>query len=123
MNIASNSESNCRAESINVILLKDFLTDVKQLRKRYRRVEDDVEELVAEMERGDFRGVLMPGYNRDVYKVRLANRSARRGRRGGFRIIYSLVNVNTVAFLHIYSKSDKSDVSEGEISCMLSDLE
>ena len=109
--------------SIDVILLKDFLTDVKQLRKRYRRVEDDVEELVAEMERGDFRGVLMPGYSRDVYKVRLANRSARRGRRGGFRIIYSLVNVNTVAFLHIYSKSDKSDVSADEISRMLSDLE
>lgn len=109
--------------SINFILLKDFLKDVKQLRKRYRRVEDDVEELVAEMERGTFRGDLMPGYSKDVYKVRVANRSARRGRRGGFRIIYAMLNVHTVAFLHIYSKSDKSDVSEGDISRMLGDLD
>ena len=93
------------------------------MRKRYRRVEDDVEELVAEMERGAFRGDPLPGFGRDVYKVRLANRSARRGRRGGFRVIYSLLNVNTVVFLHIYSKSDKDDVSANEISRLLRDFE
>ena len=108
--------------SIKIILLKDFLKDVKQLRKRYRRVEEDVEELVAEIERDNFRGNLMPGFGREVYKVRLANRSAGRGRRGGFRVIYSLLNENTVVFHHIYSKSDKDDVSEGEVHRMLGNL-
>ncbi len=109
--------------SVRIVLFRDFLKDVKQLRKRYRQVEDDVEELVAEMERGNFRGDLLPGYSRDVYKVRLANRFARRGRRGGFRVIYSLLDANTVVYLHIYSKSDKDDVSRSDIDRMLRDLE
>ena len=109
--------------SVKIILFRDFLKDVKQLRKRYRQVEDDVEGLVAEMERGIIRGALLTGYSRDVYKVRLTNRSARRGRRGGFRVVYSLLDANTVVYLHIYSKSDKDDVSRSDIDRMLRDLD
>ena len=109
--------------SIKIILLTNFLKDVKKLRKRYRRVEEDVEELVAEIESGSFRGDQLPGFGRDVYKVRLANRSAGRGRRGGFRVIYSLLNAHTIVFHHIYSKSDKDNVSEGEVWRMLGDIE
>ncbi len=109
--------------SIQFAYSKFFLKDLTRLRRRYRLIEDDLEALKADMRRDDYRGDLMPGYAVPLYKVRMANRSARRGKSGGFRIIYSLVNVNTVAFLHIYSKSDKSDVSASEISRMLSDLE
>ena len=102
---------------------KGFVKDITRLRRRYRRIADDVEALKAEMRRGENRGDLMPGYAVPLYKVRVANRSARRGRRGGFRVIYRQPGVDSILFLHIYSKSDKSDVSEGEISRMLSDLD
>ena len=109
--------------SIKVILLRDFLKDVKRLRKRYRRIEDDVEELVAEIERSELRGILMHGFGRDVFKVRLANRSAGRGRRGGFRVVYSPLNADTVVLLHIYLKSEKDNVSAGEVWRLLRDFE
>ena len=109
--------------SIQFAYSKFFLKDLTRLRRRYRLIEDDLEALKADMRRDDYRGDLMPGYAVPLYKVRMANRSARRGKRGGFRVIYRQRNLDSVLFLHIYSKSDKSDVSEGEISRMLSDLE
>lgn len=102
---------------------KGFVKDITRLRRRYRRIADDVEALKAEMRRPDFRGDLMPGYPLPLYKVRVANRSARRGKRGGFRVIYRQPSTDTFLFLHIYTKSEKSDVSEGDISRMLRDLE
>ena len=109
--------------SIQFAYSKFFLKDLTRLRRRYRLIEDDLEALKADMRRDDYRGDLMPGYAVPLYKVRMANRSARRGKRGGFRVIYRQRNLSSVLFLHIYSKSDKSDVSEGEISRMLNDLE
>ena len=99
------------------------MKDVFQLRKRFRRIEDDIEALKEELRRRESRGVLMPGYGVPLYKVRVANRSARRGKRGGFRVIYREQSSDSILFLHIYSKSDKDDVSEGEVRRMLGNLE
>ena len=101
----------------------EFDRDVKKLKKRYRRIEEDLRNLLHEMENLNYRGRFVAGFGQAVYKVRLTNRSARRGKSGGFRVIYQRIDDDEFLFLHIYSKSDKSDVSEGEISRMLSDLD
>ena len=102
---------------------KGFVKDIIRLRKRYNRIEDDVEALKAEMRQQEYRGALMPGYGAPLYKVRIANRSARRGKRGVFRAIYLRQDDSTFMFLHIYSKSDKNDVSASEISRMVRYIE
>ena len=107
--------------SINFTFTRGFVKDVRQLRKRYRLIEDDIGDLLTEMVNENHRGDLVPSFGSEVYKVRIANRSARRGKRGGFRIIYRYHNDNAT-FLHIYSKSDKSTVSAGEIKRMLTNL-
>jgi len=100
---------------------KRFAKDVIRLRKRFRRIEEDIDALKAEMRDQHYRGDFMPGYGMPIYKVRAANRSAGRGKRGGFRIIYRPVNDELFLFLHVYSKSDKDNVSLGEVSRLLSD--
>ncbi len=50
-----------------------------------------------------------------VYKVRLPNRSARRGKSGGFRVIYYAQIEDVVTLLTIYSKFEDSDISTREI--------
>ena len=102
---------------------KEFLKDIIRLRKRYKRIGDDIEALKAEMRRQEYRGDLMPGYAVPLYKVRMANRSARRGKRGGFRVIYRQQSSDSILFLHIYSKSDKDDVRANEISRLLRDFD
>ncbi len=97
--------------SFIVVTTPDFDQDVKQLKKRYRRIDEDLRNLLQEMENLEYRGNFIPGYGQAVYKVRLANRSARRGKRGGFPAIYLRQDDGTFVSLHIYSKSDKNNVS------------
>lgn len=101
---------------------RGFLRDVQKLRKRYRFIEDDIDSLKEEMRHQGYRGALLSGYETPVYKVRLANRSARRGKSGGFRAIYCLIDEDTILFVHMYSKSDKNDASPNEIQSFLRDL-
>ena len=86
-------------------------------------MELDIREFQREIETGKIHGDQITGLDYFVYKARLPNRSARRGRRGGFRIIYVLEDSDSATFLHIYSKSDKNDVSASEIRRMLRNLE
>ncbi|MCY4539192.1 MAG: type II toxin-antitoxin system RelE/ParE family toxin [Chloroflexi bacterium] len=60
-------------------------------------------------------GQRIPGVGYAVYKVRLPNRSARRGKSGGFRVIYYAQIADTVTLLAIYSKSEDVDISIKEI--------
>jgi len=101
---------------------RDFLKDVRRLRKRYRFIEEDIDSLKEEMRHKGYRGVLLSGYEAPIYKVRLANRSARRGKSGGFRAMYIFLDNDTILFVHIYSKSDKAGVTAGEVGRILSDL-
>lgn len=55
---------------------RGFLKNVKQLRKRYRLIEDDINALLVEMQSKDYRGDIILDVGADVYKVRLTNRPA-----------------------------------------------
>ena len=67
------------------------------------------------MERGDRPGQRIPRVGYAVYKVRLPNRAARRGKSGGFRVIYYAQIEDVVTLLTIYSKSDDVDINTSEI--------
>lgn len=101
---------------------RGFLKNVKQLRKRYRLIEDDINALLLEMRSKDYRGDFIPDVGGNVYKVRLTNRSAQRGKSGGFRALFLMSEVDRVTFIYIYSKSDKNDVTADEIRSMLRGL-
>ena len=51
----------------------------------------------------------------DLFKVRIKNSDARRGKSGGYRIIYYLKTEDHILLVTIYSKSDKADVPATEI--------
>lgn len=101
---------------------RGFLKDVRRLRKRYRFIEDDINALKEEMRHQGYRGALLSGYEAPVYKVRLANRSARRGKSGGFRAVYCFIDEGTILFVHIYSKTDQNDASAREVNERIRDI-
>jgi mRNA-degrading endonuclease RelE of RelBE toxin-antitoxin system len=99
-----------------------FKKDLKKLARKYPSVLDQVENLIAELEADERAGDKIPNVGYDVYKVRLKNSSASRGKRGGFRVIYYVRLVDEVFLLTVYSKSQQSDISLEQIRRIIADL-
>ena len=59
----------------------------------------------------------------DLFKVRIENSDARRGKSGGYRIIYYLKTEDHILLVTIYSKSDKPDVPATEIRELIKRVE
>ncbi|MCY3833346.1 MAG: type II toxin-antitoxin system RelE/ParE family toxin [Chloroflexi bacterium] len=95
--------------------LPRFKKRLGRLERKYPKTIDEVESLIASLAQGKRPGQLVPRVGYTVYKVRLPNRAARRGKSGGFRVIYYAQLSDCVTLLTIYSKTDEEDISIAEI--------
>lgn len=71
--------------------LPRFKKRLGRLERKYPKTIDEVESLIAILAQGERPGQLVPGVGYTVYKARLPNRAAGRGKSGGFRVIYSVI--------------------------------
>lgn len=100
-----------------------FDKDMKKLKKRYPKINKDFKDFLNDIEENGDLGDEIPGViyssksnNEKVYKKRMANTSANKGARGGFRIIeYVLTDNNEVYFIAIYSKNEMINMQKKEI--------
>ena len=99
-----------------------FVKDLKRLAKKYPAVLKQFENLLNQLKADERPGDKIPGVGHDVYKVRLPNPSARRGKSGGFRAIYYVQLADQLALLTIYSKTEQSDISIEEIQRIVAKL-
>lgn len=92
-----------------------FKRQLKRLSHRYRRVRNDVQPIIDRLEAGETPGdrIQVSGYI--LYKMRVRNTDAMRGKSGGYRIIYYLPTSCDVLLVAIYSKSEQSDVAADEL--------
>lgn len=65
-----------------------FQKAIKRLRKKYPRIRDDVQPLINQLSLGETPGDQIQATGYTVYKVRLSNRDTKRGKSGGYRVIY-----------------------------------
>jgi len=65
-----------------------FVKELRRLAKKFPQVVAQVDGLIDELQQDERPGDKIPQVGYDVYKVRLANPSAARGKSGGFRVIY-----------------------------------
>lgn len=99
--------------SFKIVLMPSFSRSVKYLKKRYRRVVEDVKVAVSEIEQNASIGTIIPD-DFNVRKMRVASRDMQRGKSGGFRLLYILKimdDVTIVYLLLLYSKVDQQDVT------------
>ena len=94
-----------------VLFTSEFKRSLRRLAKRYRSVRRDVGPLVDQLTSGEIPGDRVQGVGHVVYKVRLPNTDARRGKSGGYRVVYYVEVAERVVLITIYSKSDQGDVS------------
>ena len=100
----------------------EFQKGIKRLKRQYPAVTGEVRKLVIRLENDERPGDKIPGVGYDVYKVRLKNPSARKGKSGGFRVVYYLRLVDNVVLITIYSKSRQTDISPDAIRRMLEEI-
>jgi mRNA-degrading endonuclease RelE of RelBE toxin-antitoxin system len=88
----------------------EFKRNLRQLAKKYRHIKTDIEPLINELAQGAIPGDKIPGVRFDVYKVRVANSDAVRGKRGGYRVIYQIPSNSDIVLITIYSKTEQDDI-------------
>ena len=110
--------------AIKVLIAEQFTAIVNRLQKKYPHVVDDVLTLIGQLEKGEILGdrlqELAPYI---VYKVRVKNSDARKGKRGGYRVIYYIKTVDQVMLATLYYKLDRADISAKELKRIIDEIE
>lgn len=109
--------------TISVFFTPEFKRNLRQLAKKYRRIQTDIQPLLSELQTGATPGDQIPGVPYEVYKARARNSDAVRGKSGGYRIVYQRTAELAIILLTIYSKTEQSDISLQEIQVILSQYE
>ncbi len=107
--------------SVRVIPTEVFARAFKILKKKYRSLQTDLEELEEVLKSDPFVG---DDLGKGLRKVRMAIKSKNKGKSGGARvityqdIIFSTEGTN-IFLLTIYDKSSREDISTNELKAML----
>jgi mRNA-degrading endonuclease RelE of RelBE toxin-antitoxin system len=100
---------------VRIVAMPEFESALKQLQKKYPSVAQDVNAALEPIRNGDFQGDQISGIGYAVFKLRTRNRDAKRGKSGGYRLIYYLKTSDRVLLLTIYAKTKQSDITNDEI--------
>ncbi len=88
-----------------------FTRLAQKLQRKYARTLFVVEKLADQLEAGNTPGDRIQGLSKVVYKVRLPNPDANRGKSGGYRVIYYIKTTDSIILLLIYAKVAVENVS------------
>ena len=100
---------------------KEFQAKLKVLSKKYPHVRSDISPLLEQLQNGETPGVRVQGTGHLIYKARVANRDARRGKSDGYRVVYAIVGDQIIFLVLIYSKTEQTDVSPSVIASVLNE--
>ena len=103
--------------SYEVVYTDHFERELKRLSKKHRSIKSDLESLINSLEIEPSQG---DSLGQNCYKIRMAITSKGKGKSGGARIItHVYVAATAVYLLSIYDKSEREDISDGELKLLL----
>jgi mRNA-degrading endonuclease RelE of RelBE toxin-antitoxin system len=110
-------------QPIEVRASRQFQRDMKQLAKKYRYIQADVQPILESLQSGQFLGDQIPNIERTAFKVRIANTDAQKGKRGGYRLIYYIKIETRIILITIYPKSDIVDINPDRLLQLIIEAE
>lgn len=96
----------------------NFLKESKKLSKKFKNLKLDLKQAIQEIENKNDLGAYL-GFN--LFKKRVKNSSIPTGKSGGFRIIIYQQFEDKIVMISIYSKTEKENLSDEELSLFLKD--
>ena len=101
---------------IKVEAASTFTKNLRNLAKKYRSIRNDIQPVIAQLERGELPGDRISGTGYDVFKVRVRNSDVQKGKSGGYRLIYYVKTENGIILITVYTKSAQADIPTDEIT-------
>ena len=108
---------------VEVRYTSEFKRNVRRLLKRYRQIRNDIQPVIDQLEQGETPGDQMTETGYAVFKARAKNTDARKGKSGGYRVIYYLRTAERVILVTVYSKLEQGDISSGAIRRIIAEYE
>ncbi|MDK2409554.1 type II toxin-antitoxin system RelE/ParE family toxin [Aphanizomenon sp. PH219] len=98
---------------ISIRFSPEFEKQLYKLSKRYRKIRDDIQPVIVQLQEGEITGDRLVGLGEEyqVYKVRVKNSNIQKGKSGGYRLIYYLQTATSIILLTVYSKCDQEDIA------------
>lgn len=94
---------------VEIRLTPEFQRRLRNLAKKYRQIQIDLAPILEQIKSRKFPGDQIPRIDFTVMKVRIKNSDSRKGKSGGYRLIYWISLPDLVILLDIYSKSEQQD--------------
>jgi mRNA-degrading endonuclease RelE of RelBE toxin-antitoxin system len=82
------------AKVVQVEFTPEFKCNIRQLAKKYRYLQADVQPVINALEAGQTPGTQIPRTGYTVFKVRIKNSDLQKGKRSGYCMIYYLTDQN-----------------------------
>ena len=100
----------------DVQLTETFQKSIKALKKKYPHVKDDLLANVKALEEDPFAGDPIPGWNKEIWKVRVASSDVKKGKRGGYRVAHATSGEVALENIHLYHRR-RSELTMRELCC------
>jgi mRNA-degrading endonuclease RelE of RelBE toxin-antitoxin system len=108
---------------VEVKFTPEFKRNLRALSKKYRHIRYDIEPLIIDIQNGQLPGNQVMGTGYTIFKVRVPNRDIRKGKSGGYRLIYYLQTKTDIILITIYSKTEQADISASQIRRIVGEFE
>ncbi|MDM8551961.1 hypothetical protein QUF72_17890 [Desulfobacterales bacterium HSG2] len=106
----------------DIVFGPSFKRGIRKLKKRFPSVKKDIALAVDILLENLELGVLIPGGS-DVRKLRVRNSDIKRGKSGGYRLLYHFDDeAGSISLLLLYAKSNRENITSGEIRKLLEEL-
>ena len=100
-----------------------FLKNLRNLRKKYQRIQEDMQPVIQQLEQGELLGDQISGVGYPVFKLRVKNSDNQKGKSGGYRLIYYVKTATGIILLTVYSKSEQVDIDAIEIKRIITEYQ
>ena len=109
--------------SYKIYLPQTFQRRIKSLKKKFPHLKGDLSPLFQNLQNNPEIGDPIPGWHRKIWKARVSSRDLKRGKSGGFRVIYAWTQGQLIVYpLFAYFKGEKEDITKAEIEVLLKKL-
>lgn len=108
---------------VEVAFTPEFKRNTRRLARKYRHIRSDVTPVIEQLEQGETPGEQIQRTGYRVFKVRIRNSDAQRGKRGGYRLVYYQKTPSAVILITIYSKSEQGDITAAQLRQVIEEFE
>ena len=92
-----------------------FAQTAKKLRKKYPHIKNDLTPLVKKLKQGILEGDRLQGFEGNIYKVRVASSDQKKGKSGGFRVVYyAITEDEEINLIFIFPKASQENLTPNQ---------